>query len=244
MKGESLILLALCIALASSKGLSQFRIFGGEDATEGQFPYQASYRNKHTNKQHCGAAIISDRYLLTAAHCCKSNFSNPDYVKVVVGALRRSYGGMALNVDKIVAHENHNNLTAENDIALIRTATKIVFNTRVQPIFLPNEHVANGKQLIVTGWGTNGTTRFELLQYVEVQVLSVLECKKFYVNKTHAVRDSNICTIGKTNDHQPCKGCIFFEFFFSSVQSSPKMFVINHFDFQRRLRYAMEMIIN
>lgn len=42
-------------------------IVGGSDASSGQFPYMASLRayNAHI----CDAAIVSSRYLLSAAHC-------------------------------------------------------------------------------------------------------------------------------------------------------------------------------
>lgn len=205
MRVEGLISLVVCIALASSKSLSEFRIFGGEDAVRGQFPYHASLRTKHNNKLRCGAAIISDRFLLTAAHCCRNNQSNPDYVRVVVGALRLSSGGTAMDVDKIIAHEEFDQKTAKNDIALIRTAKKIVFNDQVQPIALPNKDVVDGNH-IISGWGTDGVSNFvDILQHAEVQVLNILKCRIVYY-KEFVVYYNNICTIGKTNNAQPCKG--------------------------------------
>lgn len=40
MKTISLICFAVCVALASAKSVYEPRIVGGDDAVEGQFPYQ------------------------------------------------------------------------------------------------------------------------------------------------------------------------------------------------------------
>jgi hypothetical protein len=48
------------------------RISGGEDAGLGQFPWAARlgyYTNGDVIKYRCGATLISDFYVLTAAHC-------------------------------------------------------------------------------------------------------------------------------------------------------------------------------
>lgn len=43
------------------------RIVGGQEAASEQFPFIASLRNR-ANDHICGASIISNRWLVTAAH--------------------------------------------------------------------------------------------------------------------------------------------------------------------------------
>lgn len=43
------------------------RIVGGNDSALRQFPHQISLRRDHSHV--CGGSIISNRYVLTAAHC-------------------------------------------------------------------------------------------------------------------------------------------------------------------------------
>lgn len=46
-----------------------WRVVGGLRAAEGQFPYMVSLRYTSTYAHFCGGTIISNRYVLTAAHC-------------------------------------------------------------------------------------------------------------------------------------------------------------------------------
>lgn len=194
MRAEILISLTVCIAAAHSKVVSEFRIFNGNNAIKGQFPYQAAIRVKQTNNHHCGAAILNNQFLLTAAHCTRFDYGKPDHVVVVVGALHRSNDGTKMDVDKITPHEDFDHWYLKNDIALIRTVKKIAFNDRVQPIPLPTEDADYEKPLIISGWGKNGAdSRPDTLQFIEVKSLDRDDCEKhtsFYIYST------NVCAMG------------------------------------------------
>lgn len=166
MKRVNIVLLAIYTIIASaesknnelvrSKTVSRIEplVIGGQNATKGQFPYQASLRLKINLQHFCGASIISDRFLLTAAHCVDDT-SSPDLLVAVIGALHVSHGGIVMNIDKLKQHERWDVNRLINDIALLRTAKKIAFCENIQPIALPSQNLPSEgfTPVLLSGWG-------------------------------------------------------------------------------------------
>ena len=63
---------------------STFRIVGGEDADPGQFPWTAALMRESKGWLFCGGAVISNQFILTAAHCIEDE--DQDQVEVRLGA--------------------------------------------------------------------------------------------------------------------------------------------------------------
>lgn len=133
------------------------RIVGGKDVKEGQIPYQVSLRLPAADLHFCGGAIISNRFILTAAHCMADLESRPRFVIAVVGSVHTNQG-IRIKIDKITSHEDWNRTKHINDISLLRTAVVIIFSDNIQPIALPSKQnlppVENTRALL-SGWGKN-----------------------------------------------------------------------------------------
>ena len=62
------ILLSICDVLR--KYFVQSRIIGGAETVPNEYPWIARLSHARFDQEHlCGGAVVSDRHVLTAAHC-------------------------------------------------------------------------------------------------------------------------------------------------------------------------------
>ncbi|XP_073327978.1 ovochymase-2 [Pagrus major] len=134
------------------------RVVGGAEATYGSHPWLVSLRNKGSH--FCGGAILTDRWILTTAHCFAS------LSKEFLSGVRVVAGDFDLRVDdeeeqvllikSASVHEKyHHSAPMSYDIALLELDQHIQFGARVKPICLPlpDENVPPETSCIVGGWG-------------------------------------------------------------------------------------------
>ncbi|XP_033942126.1 ovochymase-2-like [Pseudochaenichthys georgianus] len=134
------------------------RVVGGAQATYGSHPWLVSlqYRGSHF----CGGAILTERWILTAAHCLASHSKEfLSGVRVVVGEFDQRADDeekQAFLIKSVSVHEKyHHALPMNYDIALMDLDQHIVLGTHVQPIRLPlpDDSIQPGTSCIMGGWG-------------------------------------------------------------------------------------------
>lgn len=144
------------------------RIVGGEDAASGQFTHQVSLRAFAGSLlvHYCGAAILNNRWIITAASCTKRRLGNRFHIRAVVGSSLHPTADQIYKISLIISHESYNTPRYDNDIALLRTTRQIQFiGGQIGAVKLPKADLAEqgGQQVIVSGWGQLAVSKSEQL---------------------------------------------------------------------------------
>jgi secreted trypsin-like serine protease len=113
-----------------------------------QHPWQVALQFK--GDYFCGGSIIAQRWVLTAAHGFKFSARGADW-RAKAGATNHATAGVWAEIDRVIVHENYNDATVENDIALVRL--KLPPAGRIIPLVDPSATLQVGQPLEVTGWG-------------------------------------------------------------------------------------------
>ncbi|XP_031634355.1 coagulation factor X-like isoform X2 [Contarinia nasturtii] len=142
-------------------GLSKggFKIVGGRESTPHKHPWMA--RLTYRGQSFCGGTLISERHVITAAHCTNSfNWFTKRYVKVVLGTHDKCGAGKN-EWSSYVASVTTPSFTFMpifgTDISLLKLSNPVPFSEFIKPICLPETNDSsdyNGRDGIVAGWGT------------------------------------------------------------------------------------------
>ncbi|XP_031563420.1 uncharacterized protein LOC116298966 isoform X2 [Actinia tenebrosa] len=165
------------------------RIIGGRRADRGAHPWQVMLWNKLDKRHFCGGTLITDRWLVTAAHCVHAKLLFPSNIKIRLGKhvrTRTERNEQSMNADMIKIHPNYNAMdrTYDSDIALVRTSKKVIFTDYIQPICLPTKEqdfqlMRVNTSGVISGWGSRKVFRDSARRLYEagVPIVSTSACK-------------------------------------------------------------------
>ena len=147
-----------CAPVSSSN-----RIVGGKEVNpKGKLPYQVYFNPCKCSSDGmcrcgmCGGTIVNKKFVITAAHCYNSMFTD---LRVIVGEHNLcdgvNEGGKVIKVKKITLHPDYNSRTVDNDIAVLELAEDLTFTDKIKPACLPSSETKDysGSASTISGWG-------------------------------------------------------------------------------------------
>ncbi|XP_050979931.1 transmembrane protease serine 7-like [Labeo rohita] len=188
---------------------SSSRIVGGQNASAGRWPWQASVLR--LSRHICGGSLINKEWVLSAAHCVHGY--PVSYFRVVLG--QQVQGGFNPNqvlrsLKVIIKHPNYNRFTNDNDITLLKLISPITFTDYIRPVCLAayNSVFHSGTDSWITGWGniSEGVAlpSPKVLQEVEVPVIGNRQCNCLY--GVGNITDNMICAGLLEGGKDSCQG--------------------------------------
>merc|ERR1719513_269749 len=160
------------------------RIVGGVEATEHAWPWQVALFID--DAWFCGGSIISENYVLTAAHCA----DGASYFDIMAGAhnVRESSEPNRVEVTSYNGwtHPLWNSNDLSGDLALIELPSPLPMNDYISTSCLPmaGETPAVGSMVTVTGWGkpsdSAGGISPVLREVRDIPVMTNADCNAVY----------------------------------------------------------------
>lgn len=175
------------------------RVVNGTDANIAEFPFMVSVQiilNETASVHSCGGTILSDYWILTAAHCLYE--TEPKQLLVEYGATKIAdgpNGPKIAYVESTVTHKSFELIGLTNDIGVMKLKTALLTNLFDYIVKLPikGEYFSTGTSAVLPGWGRIMTYEpiSTTLQKVDLQVYTWRDCAKYYTFGN--IYPTNIC---------------------------------------------------
>lgn len=197
-------------------------VVGGQDARLHEFPHMAAigYRAAAAGpairiEWNCGGSLISEVFVLTAAHCTATAQGPPIRVRLGEHNLESSEDGarpVDVAVSSMVRHPDYQPPARYHDIGLLRLARKVTFGPAIRPACLYSlgedgeDDSLAGEPLVAIGWGHTEQLgeKSQVLQKVVLSLVDQRTCSDLY----SADASTSSLARGITADSQLCAGVL------------------------------------
>ncbi|TQV90456.1 hypothetical protein V2A60_010448 [Cordyceps javanica] len=176
-------------------------IVGGQPVQIEDFPYQVDLRV--SDRANCGGTIISDRYVLTAAHCTEGYRGLNIRVGNTINGQGTNY-----NVSRAYVHPKYKRSGYAYDAAVLEITPPIKFGNTVKAIPLADSEPAVGTDTVVSGWGSLSGTEDNYpknLYAVHVPIYDHNTCTNDYKSRIPITKDM-ICAGYPDGGKDSCSG--------------------------------------
>ncbi|XP_046456344.1 brachyurin-like [Daphnia pulex] len=183
------------------------RIVGGTEAVPNSLPWQVALFID--DQYFCGGSLISNEWVLTAAHCADAAV----FFDIYLGShnVRLTAAEEPTRVEvrstEYTVHPEWASLRIRNDVALIKLPAPIEFTPEIQPVCLaPTSEPDHVDDILhISGWGKPSDAAAGIspvLREVDAPCISNEECALTYGN---TIQPGNIC-VNTTGGHSSCNG--------------------------------------
>jgi len=169
-------IIAFLVALTSA---SDDKIVNGQAQPANSVKFIANI--KRSGSLMCGGSLLTNNYVVSAAHC---EYSTPSRLTITVGDVTLATTESSEQIFKVVRqipHESYSSSTMQNDIMLIELDGTVTLNEYVETVKLPSASPVVGSMCTVFGWGTtsSGGSISNKLMGVDVPVVSNDDCDTY-----------------------------------------------------------------
>ncbi|XP_044258345.1 serine protease snake-like [Tribolium madens] len=162
-------------------------IVGGVEAKPKEFPHMTAigFGSAKNIEWLCGGSLISEKFVLTAAHCITSQNGVPKWVRVGDLNLKNTTDDakpQEIKIEESFKHPNYNSRFHYHDIALLKLKSPVKFGLYSKPACLHTKTRVFSEQLQAIGWGKTdffGDTSSDLLK-VFLKEVKFGKCARIY----------------------------------------------------------------